>query len=899
MLFLIIQFSHLLVHSEPLFCGGDISQTEDIPDHKRHLQTRSSVLSPIRLFYYLYNFDLGDATLNSYFSSTLLPAANDFFSQSLSVYPIQDNLKLSSTNCLSSVVIPDEHKTVGVPNADLIIYITSNNLTTVSYVAQAGVCERQSGGLNNVLAGTVIINIPNFASSSFSSHLNTLTHEISHILAYSSTSFNYFKTSDGTPYLTDTLKKVVNVRGVDKTLIASPNVLQKAKEAFGCDSIEGIEFEEYGSSGSHWDKRIMMNDFMTSFIPAEPYWSTISLALFQDSGWYEVNYNLALRPIFGKTSGCSFFTNPCLLNGVSQDPNIWCDTQGSWTCDSLALNKGTCKVSTYTTDLPLWFQYFSIPTTGGSDGYSDYCPYRLRYSNGACRGNSVSTFTLSKSNEVISMQSRCFVSNLVISGYTQNPPYSACYPVIACSSSSASVQIGTQILECPFTGGTFTVPGYTGTITCPASSILCDDVPCKNFCYSRGKCVKGICSCFKGFGGDDCSAVCSSNCALCSLSGCDVCNPSYYLYAGNCIICPDNCYECSSETVCINCQSGFYVDSNSLCSLCPSLCLTCSDYSTCTSCKSGYYIVSGRCVLICPSNCVTCSETQCFQCDVGYFLSSISTCSQCSSYCESCISSSECLVCTNGFTLVNSMCLLICSSNCLTCSSSSNCLTCATGYFLSGGSCYSCPLECATCSSLSTCLTCISGYVLSSNSCIVQCPSNCLSCTSSIDCLSCTSGYFVSGGLCTVCASNCLVCTSLTSCSQCKSSFYLSSGLCQSCPSVCTSCTSSSVCTGCQTSYTLTNGVCSPTCATGCKSCTSPKVCTTCLTGYYLSNGICYICSTGCTSCKGSASCSVCASGYYLKSGKCVACTTNCSKCTSTGCTTCKTGYTLSSGICK
>jgi hypothetical protein len=128
---------------------------------------------------------------------------------------------------LSSVPIPIEHKTIGVPNTDLIIYITSNNLTGVSYVAQAGVCERQSGGLRNVLAGTMIINIPNFIDSGFTSRLTTLTHEITHILGFSSSSFSYFRNSDGVAYPTDTLKKVVNLRGVDRNLIVSPTVHQE------------------------------------------------------------------------------------------------------------------------------------------------------------------------------------------------------------------------------------------------------------------------------------------------------------------------------------------------------------------------------------------------------------------------------------------------------------------------------------------------------------------------------------------------------------------------------------------------------------------------------------------------------------------------------------------------
>lgn len=929
---LFIQLTITLAQSENWECGGDRSVEEVIPDHKRHLLTRSSTLSPIRIYFSYYNFDLNSPDLNTYFYNSVMPAVKSFLSTSLKVYPVQNNLVLSSTNCLSNVIVPNEHKTVGV-DADMIIYVGVDSLTTVSYVAFAGSCERESTGLNNVLAGTIIINIPKFSGSSFSASIAVITHEITHILGFSSSGFNYWKTPSGTAYATDTLKKTVSIRGATKTLIVTPNVVAKAREAFGCGTLEGIELEEYGGSGtagSHWDKRIMMNDYMTGYVPAEPIWSTITFAALEDSGWYTVDYTLAVAPLFGKIKGCEYFNNKCLVNGVSTDTRLWCDTQASWTCDVFALNKGTCQVSTYSVALPLEYQYYPTTTLGGSDAYADYCPYRVRYSNGSCRGNSQVTATLTNSNDVIGINSRCFESTLVKSPSSTSGPYSACYEVISCSSTSATIKIGTQTLACPFTGGSFTVTGYTGLIKCPASNILCEDVPCLNLCYGRGVCSKGFCVCLQGFSGNDCSLVCGVGCLSCDSNGCLVCQSQYSLLNGACSVCSSNCLECSSGTTCTSCSSGYYIDNGS-CTHCVLPCLVCSNLNTCISCASGYIIVNEVCVYVCPSNCVTCSATQCYSCSSGYYLDTVNSCASCPSKCLTCDSNILCTSCIADYVLVNGVCTITCQINCNSCTISTICSICSSGYFLSSGSCFQCISPCSTCSSSSICLTCVTGYILVSGACILSCPSNCQSCSSSTVCLICNSGFYLSTGNCPQCISpcfecsssstclscisgyslvnggciincpsNCQLCSSNTVCTTCSSGFFLSSGICIQCISPCLTCSSSSACLSCVNGYSLSNGVCIIICPLNCQSCLSNTICTVCNSGYYLSSGLCVKCLSPCSGCTSSTSCLSCIVGYYLTSSACAQCPSSCTSCTSSAvCSGCISGYVLYSGVCK
>lgn len=64
-----------------------------------------------------------------------------------------------------------------------------------------------------------------------------------------------------------------------------------------------------GSRGpsSHWEKNAMANDYMLSAsVHHDPIFSKFTLALFEDSGWYEVSYDINDPSFWGKGKGCGF-----------------------------------------------------------------------------------------------------------------------------------------------------------------------------------------------------------------------------------------------------------------------------------------------------------------------------------------------------------------------------------------------------------------------------------------------------------------------------------------------------------------------------------------------------------------------------------------------------------------
>ena len=105
--------------------------------------------------------------------------------------PVEGPLTIKGDTC-GGINVPLAHTTVGIENTDLIVYITSENNTKEGYVAYASACYLESGGLNQVIAGMVMVNMAQFSGNSFETQYMTLVHEITHLLGFSSGLFPYF-----------------------------------------------------------------------------------------------------------------------------------------------------------------------------------------------------------------------------------------------------------------------------------------------------------------------------------------------------------------------------------------------------------------------------------------------------------------------------------------------------------------------------------------------------------------------------------------------------------------------------------------------------------------------------------------------------------------------------------
>lgn len=82
--------------------------------------------------------------------------------------------------------------------------------------------------------------------------------------------------------------------------MSTPNVLQAGRDYFDCQSLPGVELENQDTScallASHWEERLLQNEIMQPVtVGGEVHISPMTLAVFEDSGWYTADYSKASR----------------------------------------------------------------------------------------------------------------------------------------------------------------------------------------------------------------------------------------------------------------------------------------------------------------------------------------------------------------------------------------------------------------------------------------------------------------------------------------------------------------------------------------------------------------------------------------------------------------------------
>ena len=321
---------------------------------------------------------------------------------------------------------------------------------------------------NRPYGGVLYINTNlNFNKGNTNQYLkNILLHEITHILVFH-------------PYFFTELK--LNQTEGSNSYIISPKAVAKAREHFDCSSITRIPLENQGgtgSVGSHWESRYMLGDYMISTDYPDQAISDITLGLFEDSGFYKVNYYSGGLFKFGKGKGCEFFNKDCIENEKATFEEF-CDTANAAMCSSSRTLKSSCYLTTYTSSIPTAYQYFSDPRKGGFPA-ADYCPVPYQahssstYFSNHCQIGSSSLS--SEYNEKIGFDSFCFMSSILpSSSTTSTSQIPICYEVRCdADNNQFTVTIGSSEIACPTEGGTVNAPsGFTGSIVCPKYSDIC------------------------------------------------------------------------------------------------------------------------------------------------------------------------------------------------------------------------------------------------------------------------------------------------------------------------------------------------------------------------------------------------------------------------------------------
>ncbi|MGL4948233.1 MAG: leishmanolysin-related zinc metalloendopeptidase, partial [Mycoplasma sp.] len=400
---------------------------------------------------------------------------------------VSNDMKVSLNDrgvCYTDNLIFSEEVTNGV-DADIIIYPIIKELNN-GVIASARFCHLSSVDWRPI-SGVVYLQ-PNYdmERQNAKEYLHyVFLHEITHIWVFSKTLFGYFKRQP--------VSKSVTVNGVKTNIIITPRVVQVAKQYFNCDNLEGVETERAsdGRVSSHWESRIMLGEWLCSTFYPELAFSEITLALYEDSGWYEVNYYTGGLFRFGKNEGCNFWNEKCIIDESTNFPNEFCWTSFGNKCFSGHSTRGTCYLRTEL-EIPPEYQYFTDKTKGGLSSV-DYCPVPLHpvdednYFAGNCKNGKTNNFN----DEVIGDNSIC-IDNILsldeIEWFTKPTENQAtCYP-INCNfeNRSLTISIGDSDVLCSEKQESAIVDGYNGKIICPEFSRVCTG---KHWCNDLMSCV--------------------------------------------------------------------------------------------------------------------------------------------------------------------------------------------------------------------------------------------------------------------------------------------------------------------------------------------------------------------------------------------------------------------------
>jgi leishmanolysin-like peptidase len=460
----------------------------------------------------------------TYLENVLMPEVKSYFEATFTVARLTTNLKVVTTGAVaplatSGVTVDATDNDPGIAGTDYLLYYSATNsdtctANTLAYASLFEVtgCDRPLVGYIHFCPGG--ITTMDTSSIAHAQQLSTAKHELIHALGFSSRLYPYYRNSDMSPRtprntatgvpntatLTVPLSNTGNddagtatlwtpstdyfagasdpVLGGTRYKFKSTKVLEKARQHFGCSSLDGIEVENQGGSGnwgSHWEKRIIGNEAMSAVVDSvtSPV-SAITLALFEDMGFWGVNYAQADDFPHMQNAGCDTVTKQCLTNGASINSKYFCNADSSiHACTFNGAAIGGCNKGTQS-GLASYYYHFGDTSTAGNQFYADYCPTVTYFSNRICTNTADAQDADQYMGAEFGSSSRCFSSSLFATRYSLQEKTAGCYKYQCLSSSAMQISVyysQTQSFTVDCTsataGNVMQVPNFNGGLTCP------------------------------------------------------------------------------------------------------------------------------------------------------------------------------------------------------------------------------------------------------------------------------------------------------------------------------------------------------------------------------------------------------------------------------------------------
>eukprot|EP01132_Coremiostelium_polycephalum_P001922 gene1922-2357_t len=439
-------------------------------------QSVDSIINNAGGLYKCKQEDILSETKRNYLINTILADVVNTFKGTLYVKPLTSKIVIKGDICQAStppagpIPYPSNFSNPGI-EADLVLFVSarpvqSNNVLAFGFDCWMEDYKTKVGQLNFNPASI------SMDPTDYDFQLGVALHETSHVLGFTKDRFQKI------PGLSKTLLKYSTVDGspVNTVKIVSPKVVEWVRNHFGCNELDGAELEDQGGLGtylSHWEKRIFNNEYMTGTASYHPVFSGLTLSLFEDLGFYAVNYTFAKTLIWGKGLGCGFVNNSC---SKWNNEKLYCTEQSmDLHCTYDRIAKGGCTIQNEQR-IPAEFDY--LHDGRGGNILPDFCPWIE--GNSYCIDSSNSDVSGFLGNgENYGSSSRCFESSLLKSSPMGTSHKGACYSTACLGNNRLKIKIEKNWYDCPY-GSEISIEGFGGNIQCPDGNEVCFNAPIDN-----------------------------------------------------------------------------------------------------------------------------------------------------------------------------------------------------------------------------------------------------------------------------------------------------------------------------------------------------------------------------------------------------------------------------------
>nr|CAJ2467817.1 unnamed protein product [Leishmania braziliensis] len=332
----------------------------------------------------------------------LIPQALQLHAERLRVRQVQGSWRVTGMmgRICGDYVVPTAHLTAGVTNADFVLYVASVP-SEPGVLAWATICQMFSDGQPAV--GVMNIPAANIVSRDDQGLTRAVAHEVAHALGFSRMFFES----------TGIMMNVTNLRGrfFSVPVLNSSMAVAKAREQYGCTNLTYLELEDTGgcsTAGSHLKGRNAKDELMGSFLAAG-YYTNLTMAVFEDLGFYKADFSMAEVMPWGRNASCDFLTNKCMEDNITQWPEMFCNTTKIVSqCPTDRLRLGTCLIISDGRPMAPYYQYFNDTSLGGLSPFLDHCPVIVASSDGACNQDPSMASPSLQAFNVFSDAARCF-----------------------------------------------------------------------------------------------------------------------------------------------------------------------------------------------------------------------------------------------------------------------------------------------------------------------------------------------------------------------------------------------------------------------------------------------------------------------------------------------------------